>query len=319
MGDYVVITHTDLDGVTSSSLVLKHLRNNYGVTKVDVRFTQPHRLHKLLKTVKSTNVFICDLGVNTNTYNVVVDEVRRLISNGATIYWFDHHIWDDGWVASLRELGVKLYIDNSTCSAGVVVRYLNLNDDVSLALARAACSVDLWLFNDPLGNFLSRYVVCRNDGTWRRYLINKLLDFNGYIDDEIKRCAEKVVVRELKIMEKVLKEVIITDVKGIKLAFTMKLWDDGSTSYIAHYLMSKVNTDVVIVCKESSLSIRSRDLNIRDLAVKLGGGGHPHAAGAPFKLPFIYKLMLYIGIRKPVLKLCSNIISKELEKVLSSR
>lgn len=312
-----VITHTDLDGIASAVLVVKYLRSR-GVGDVKTVLTQPHNLHLILRRLKCGEVYLCDLGINHTTYNSILSEVRRLRDEGTSIYWFDHHIWQSDWIDRLLELGVKLYVDVSTCSAGVVANALKLLDGNSLKLVSATCSNDLWIFNDYLGNFLSRYVVCRSGSKWRKHLINSLSTFDGSLSDEIVRCAEDIMDRDLRVFNSVIKKSVIFDVKGVKIALVMKEWEESSTSYIAHFLMSRVNADIVVVYKEGSLSIRSNDFNVRELAVRLGGGGHSKAAGAPFKTPLLYRLLLALGIKRPALKYCAKVISRELATVLAS-
>ncbi|MEM2757636.1 MAG: DHHA1 domain-containing protein, partial [Sulfolobales archaeon] len=296
-----IVTHTDLDGIASAALVVKYL-NGRGISDVKVSLTQPHNLHKVLKSLKCDELYICDLGVNHLTYHPLINEISRLRNDGTTIYWFDHHIWQGSWITHLLDLGVNLFVDINTCSAGVVSNALKILDDNSLRLVRATCSNDLWVFNDHLGNFLSRYVVCRPGNRWRKELINKLVEFNASLSDEIIKCVESVMDRDLRVFNSVIKNSISFEVNGVKIAIAMKDWEESSTSYIAHFIMSRLNADIVIVFKEGSLSIRSNDLNIRDLAVRLGGGGHAKAAGAPFKTPLFYRLMLALRIRKPVLR-----------------
>jgi len=312
-----VVTHTDLDGVASAALIIKYLSNR-GVGDVKTVLTQPHSLHLILKRLKCDEVYLCDLGINHTTYDSILSEVRRLRGEGASIYWFDHHVWQSAWIDQLLELGVNLYVDVSTCSAGVVANALKLLDENSLKLVSATCSNDLWVFNDYLGNFLSRYVVCRSGNKWRRYLISSLSAFDGSLSDEVLRCAEDVMDRDLRVFNSVIKKSLIFNVGGVKVALVMKEWEESSTSYIAHFLMSRVNADIVVVYREGSISIRSNDFNVRELAVRLGGGGHPKAAGAPFRTPLLYRLLLALGIKKPALKYCAKVVSRELTAVLTA-
>jgi len=303
-GDEVsIVTHTDLDGVASAALIVRYLRSN-GVSDFNVMFSQPHSLHRVLRRVDCRELYITDLGISSGTYDDVIAEIKRLRSGGTVIYWFDHHVWEDAWVSSLRDLGVNLYIDRGTCAAGVVVKVLRISDATSVRLASATCSNDLWLFNDPLGNFLVRYVACREGSRWRRHLVMKLSEFNGILDDEILKCVEEVVDRDLRRFNNVISKAQIIEVNGIRMAFLLKDWEDGLTSYIANYVMSREEVDVAVVCREGSISLRSRWLNVRDLAHKLGGGGHPRAAGASFKVPLLYKILLLLNIRKPLLRYC---------------
>ncbi len=309
-----IVTHTDLDGLTSAALIVKYLKGRKSGDP-GITLTQPHNLHKVLRRLKCDELYICDLGVNHVTYQLLVEEVSRLRSEGTNVYWFDHHVWQGSWIDKMLSLGVNLYVDMNTCAAGVVAKALKVSDFNSLQLARATCSNDLWIFNDYLGNFLSRYVVCKPGNKWRKRLISKLVGFDGLLSDEIVKCAEDVMDRDLKVFNSVVKNLIVFEVNDVKAAIVMKEWEESSTSYIAHFIMSRYNADVVIVYKEGSLSIRSNDLNIRELAVRLGGGGHPKAAGAPFKTPLIYRLLLMLGIRKPVLKYCAKVVLKELTEI----
>jgi oligoribonuclease NrnB/cAMP/cGMP phosphodiesterase (DHH superfamily) len=314
MSGTVIITHTDLDGVASAALILKYLRvRGVDDSKISILLTQPHNLHRVLNKLSCDELFISDLGINHRTYESLLNEVRRLRGEGTKIYWFDHHVWQGSWINELVNLGVNLYLNPNTCSAGVVVSSLGLLDNESQLLANATCSVDLWVFNNYLGNYLSRYVVCRGGNKWRKYLISKLSGFNGGLDDEVLKCVEDVVDRDLRTYGEVLKKVLISVIDGVKVAFVVKEWEESSTSYIAHFIMSRVNADVVVVCKEGSLSIRSNELNIRELAVRLGGGGHPKAAGAPLKLPLLHKLLLRIGLKKYVLKYCAKVVTEAIK------
>jgi len=316
MSGTVIVTHTDLDGVASAALILKYLRvRGVDDSNISIILTQPHNLHKVLSRLSCDELFISDLGINHRTYELLLNEIRRLRSEDTKIYWFDHHVWQGSWINELVNLGVNLYLNPNTCSAGVVVSSLRLLDSESQLLANATCSIDLWVFNNYLGNYLSRYVVCRGGNKWRKYLISKLSGFKGGLDSEILKCVEDVVDRDLRTYSEVLKKVLLSVIDGVKIAYVIKEWEESSTSYIAHFIMSRVNADVVVVCKEGSLSIRSNELNIRELAVRLGGGGHPKAAGAPFKLPLLHKLLLRIGLKKYVLKYCAKVVTEAIRSV----
>lgn len=315
--DIDIVTHTDLDGLSSAALIIKYLRSRKSGDP-RITLTQPHNLHKVLRELRCDELYICDLGINHLTYQSLVKEISRLRDEGTNIYWFDHHVWQGSWIDKLLSLGVNLYVDVNICAAGVVANALKITDDNSLQLVKATCSNDLWIFNNYLGNFLSRYVVCRSGNRWRKHLINKLSGFDGSLSDEIVKCVEEVMDRDLKVFNSVIKNSMVFNVNDVKVAVVMKEWEESSTSYMAHFIMSRHNADIVIVYKEGSLSIRSNDLNIRELAVRLGGGGHPKAAGAPFKTPLIYRLLLMLGIRKPALKYCARVVLKELTKITLS-
>ncbi len=121
-----IITHTDLDGVSSAAIILRVL----GVAPDEARilFAEPYNLHNVLKGVvdginKDDLLVICDLSLNKDTYESIKPMLEALTKREALVEWYDHHVWDEEWVEGIRGAGVKLVIDRSTCAAGVVYKY----------------------------------------------------------------------------------------------------------------------------------------------------------------------------------------------------
>ncbi len=304
--EVVVITHTDLDGLSSAALILKYIGN------VDrFYFAQPHQLYAVLNKVpNSSQVFITDIGVNGPTLPKVIKQLERIISSGGSVKWFDHHVWDDEWIGKIKEVGVELYIDRSTCATGVVAKYLGLKGEDVETLVKATCSIDLWRFDHWLGNFLARYAGYKGGYEWKRYVVMKLSSFSGELDDEIKEVVEKAVSRELKIFSKALEKAVLTKVGNVKLVAYFKGNEEHLTSYIANVLLSRFQADIAVIIRYGSVSFRSRTYNVRELAKALGGGGHPLAAGAPLKPPFYIRLLTLLGIRRFHINWCIKRISE---------
>lgn len=302
----VLITHTDLDGVASGALILKkfgHLDRIY--------FTQPHNLHVRLAGVPNGSaVYITDIGVNKTSFDKIKENVKRVLSSGGEVFWFDHHVWEESWIKELAELGVSLYVDRSTCSAGVVYKYLGV--EASEELVRAACSVDLWLMNDWRGNFLSRYVGYVGGASWKEKALKKLAGFDGTIDSEISDMVEKAITKELKIYDKALKKAKIRECGGVKVVYYLKDQEEHLTSYIANILLSRYEADIAVICRRGSISLRSRTLNVREVALSMGGGGHPRAAGASLKPDLVRRLMYFLGLRSFYAEWCVNKVLKQL-------
>jgi len=304
----LVITHTDLDGVASAAIISRQLG------KVDKYiFTQPHILHKAISAIKCSDeceVYICDLSPNNSNYLEIKEGIRKALSSGARIWWFDHHIWERKWIESLLDMGVRLAIDVTTCSAGVVLKHVGNNDPVSKRLAEATCSLDMWVFNDWLGNFLARYVGFSKSENWRRKVVDRLAS-GHLLDEEVMRVVEDSVDRELKIISEALKKAVVRDVCGHRVAYYYKSVKDHVTSYVAATLMSRYGADVAVICRKGSVSLRSNGrVDVREVAKKLGGGGHPNAAGFSVKPPTLLKVLLFFGIKGPFLKWCMSKVEK---------
>ncbi len=304
----IVITHTDLDGIVSAALVIRYLG---GYDRLYL--TQPHKLHKVLNKVPSRSlVYITDLGINPQTLDEVINHAKRILSNGGQIFWFDHHVWEDEWIKRLVKLGVKLYVDRSTCAAGVVFKNLKIKGKGVEELVRAACSVDLWRFDYWLGNFLSRIVGYKGGSRWKEYVINRLVEFNGTLSEDLLRIVEEQVNRELRVFSKVLRKSGVIVHRGLRIAYYFKNNEEHLTSYIAHLIMSRYCADLALICRRGSVSLRSRGYDVRRVALAMGGGGHPRAAGAPLKPPIILRILSLIRITKPQLKWCVNQVLKHI-------
>ena len=282
-----------------------------------LHFAQPHQLYAVLgKIPNGSEVYITDLGVNPSTLDRVIEQIRRIINSGGKVYWFDHHVWDESWIKTVKDLGVNLFIDRSTCTAGVVAKYLNVSGEGVDVLVKATCSLDLWRFDHWLGNYLGKVVGYKGGSKWKEYIVKKLVNFKGVLDNELLQVVEEEISKELKIMSKVLKKAHVTRHGNLIIAYYFKSDDEHITSYIAHLLMSRFNADIAVICRKGSISLRSKAYNVRELAKVLGGGGHPRAAGAPLRPPLIIRILSFIGIRRPHLEWCITKVKKALDKLL---
>ncbi|MCD6324474.1 MAG: hypothetical protein J7L55_05155, partial [Desulfurococcales archaeon] len=231
------------------------------------------------------------------------------------VRWFDHHIWDSSWIEALRRAGAEVNVDTSTCAAGVVRKYFPVNAEGADDLVSATCSIDLWIFNDWRGNYLTRYVSLKEGGRWREEVARKLKDFKGTLDDEVLRAAEEVVDKELKVYTKVVREVGVLNHGGLKIAYYFKRDDEHATSYIGNLMLSRFNADVAVICRPKSVSLRSRGFNVRELAKVLGGGGHPRASGAKLSSPVMLRLLAWLGFRKPLMSWCVKQVVRAIDEL----
>ncbi len=315
MGERVVVTHTDLDGVAAAAIVV----GTVGEAN-RLMFAQPHQLGAVFaKIPNKAEVYVSDLGINQPTLEKVAKQVERIVGSGGTVKWFDHHRWEKEWVRRLRKAGAEVYVDTSTCGAGVVAKYLPADAEWVKELVSAACSVDLWVFNDWRGNYLAKYVSY--GGTdWKRRAVTKLVGFSG-IDDEVEEIVEKVATKELEILTAAVAKATLVNSDGIRAVAYFKGKDDHHlTSFIASLLMNRFDVDVAIICRTGSVSFRSRRyVDVSKAAKLLGGGGHPRAAGAKLDPPLWRLILSFLGIRGPLFRWCVNIALNALERAASRK
>jgi len=303
----VIITHDDLDGVGAVALYLKG--KGLRPSEVLIGFSKPHQIvEKLRKALKEEPevIAVMDLGLNKD----IVDEVVSIIgSSNAVVEWFDHHVWDEDWVRKLESVNVKLYIDKSTCATGVVAKYLGLNDEFSLKLVGVICAIDLWRWDNPLAPFMYRI------GMWvdgKQESLLKLIAFfaSGKLwDKDFDRIVEEYVNKELRNYKKIDRIVEVIDVDNCRVVLAVKYWDGPPhRSLLAQYLIARYNADIAIILRPwGGVSLRSRTIDVRSIALELGGGGHLRASGAPLSVSWlrrifarIYPRILYGPIKRRV-------------------
>lgn len=310
MGERVIVTHTDLDGVAAAAIVVGT------VGEADrIMFAQPHQLGAVFAKIPNrAEVYVSDLGINEPVLEKVMEQIERIVSSGGSVKWFDHHRWEREWIQALRNTGAEVFVDTGTCGAGVVAKYLPSDSEWVKELVSAACSVDLWIFNDWRGNYLAKYVGY-GGADWKRRAVAKLVGFSG-IDDEIEEVVEKVISKELEVLTSAVSKAVIVERGGIKAVAYFKGKDEHHlTSFIASLLMNRFDVDVAIICRRGSLSFRSRRfVDVSKAAKLLGGGGHPRAAGAKLNPPLWRLVLSFLGITGPLFRWCVNVALDALER-----
>jgi oligoribonuclease NrnB/cAMP/cGMP phosphodiesterase (DHH superfamily) len=305
-----MIVHNDLDGTVSAAVYARIVK----ALPSTVIFTEPNQLGNILHKIDKnfSTIIIADLGINEGTIKTIVKELRKLTSSGIKIEWYDHHIWKEEWKKTLMSIGVEINHDITTCGAGVIykTKYKN-KDEISEALVRADCSVDLWLHNDVLGEKLRRIVELDKSFEWKNYLIKKF--FKGILwDTEFEKKLEDIMNEELKNYNNILKNVKVIQYDNKRIAIAYRWKGRPDISYGAQYIMSRTDSIIFISANGKYVSFRSNNYIVRDYAVKLGGGGHLKAAGAPLKVPIIYRILIKLGWKSPFF----NYIIKKIDPII---
>jgi len=305
----VIVTHVDLDGVGSAAIYT--ILRGLDLRDVDVVFTVPRSLPKVLRDVTSKqgveNVVVTDLGLNRSNFKEIMEIVRGSVAR--KIVWFDHHVWDDEWLSELSKV-VDLYVDRSTCAAGVVLKYLHdkrVDDSMEKELREFAdivCGVDLWKFHRWECNYLYRYISFMASNDLLMDALRKIVEvlrskrLREFISRECNDVAEIVVSKELETIRKVFTHVKVVDFGGVKLCVYVKDRRDRmvSTSLIGNALVHRGLCDIAAIARQdiATLSLRSYRCDVRTIAVALGGGGHPRAAGAHLSSSPIKRTLLML-------------------------
>jgi len=297
MNHLIIITHTDLDGAGGAAAYLRLAGRN--LSDATVIFSEPYELHEVLESLvenvdSDDKLVIIDLGPNKENYDAIVRLAKEFIKKKVEMEWYDHHIWEDNGDV-LKNIGVKMFIDRGTCAAGVVAKYASkvydkVIDDFLNELVKAVCAADLWKWDHHMAPKLFRVIGSekgsQND-KWKLNVIEKFL--NGKLwDEELQEKLESYVNKELKGYDKVLKTLYLKRFKGLTIVSVVKSRGPPSNSLIGALLLSRFDADIAIIGRENgAMSLRSRSFDVQKVASLLGGGGHPRAAGAKVKIPFI--------------------------------
>ncbi|WP_440060312.1 DHH family phosphoesterase [Thermogladius sp. 4427co] len=285
---YAIITHTDIDGVAGGGLYAYY--DSEWPTLV--YFTEPYRLSQLISSESGKlrnvgKIVIIDLGINPETYGGLLESISRLVKHGVVIEWFDHHLWEDKWMRDIRGLGVRLFLDTSTCATGVVYKYAsrrNTENPLFPELVQGVCAGDLWLFDHWRGGWYLRLIKRRDSDSWRLKVMKEI--FKGRIwTESFTNRVERVFDEELKAYSTI-SPVAIREKGGVRLVASYDR-DEIENSFLAAFLMSRYSAQVaVIVSKDGKVSLRSRGIDVRRIALELGGGGHMYASGFKIEIPW---------------------------------
>lgn len=293
--EYAIITHTDIDGVAGAALYIYKT----GLSPSKVLFAEPFNLVDVLKSAElvEEKVVIIDLGINPPTLSELVDELREITRRGVAVEWYDHHVWNDEWETLVKNLGVKLHVDTSTCGTGVVAKYsprlTEVNEVFLNELMNGVCGADLWKFDHWLSPWLHRLVPRHGGDSWRIHLLNTLSkgvlwndDFTNYVSNRIDW--------ELKAYSEFISNVRVAEACGLKIAYIYE--PRVNSSLAASIILGRSRADIaVVVSSDGKLSFRSENFDVRSLAVKLGGGGHVHASGAKIRIPITTRLKSFFN------------------------
>ncbi|MFB6169696.1 MAG: DHH family phosphoesterase [Haloarculaceae archaeon] len=281
--DVVVVADPDADGLACVALV-RAARGAGALVPAG-----PHELAEAIDYLTTyaepdAEIFVCDLCPDGDDD---VDGLEDLTERASTVHWFDHHQWDDTLAALVEDAGVDLVVGDSDeeCTADVALRSLDADFPAHLAeLAAVTRDHDLWIREDSRSDDLADYAH------WA--------DAEEYVEtvrehgpDLPAEAAEFVAERRVE------KEALVKRAVARGQLQEVGEWTVGVTygrcsqNEVAEAMREQGADASVVVKPAGSVSIRGTDAfdMCHRVAGRLGGGGHPKAAGCK---PDIYDDML---------------------------
>ena len=315
-----LVVHGDLDGLAAAAIYIVLS----GSREYEVRFAEPTTLHRELGRVKAgagDRVVIADLGVNRPNLGRLEEVLRVIRSRGASIEWYDHHVWDEAWLERLGSYA-RIVVDTSTCGAGVVYSYapFRKRDGRFERLVEAVCAADLWRFDRWEAPWLYRYAAYRGDRGWSLHVLEKFVAYlsgvlEELVDDEVGDVVAAVAEREVEEVSQLLRDMVRVRVGGIELGFALRRGSVPESSILGAAMLGRGVDIAVVLNRGRSISFRSARCNVRELAAALGGGGHPRAAGAPAPLAPLLRLLVLVGLGRAALSVVVRRVTSVLREL----
>ena len=273
----------DLDGWSSSAIVSVKHKND------EIEF-YGYNYENGIKLVKGYDiVYMVDCSTTS-------ENMKFLIENNKKFIWIDHHakkIWDTykllgSDIEGIRDTGNN----NSACV--LTWKYLYPKKPVPTILKYIE-DVDLWKWKmkqtDEITTSLD--LDCKKD----REMLKKFLDekvWNSVINIIIENGKKYVNMRTQQIKE-IMENVIVVNWIGYRTAVINTPIHKSHTGDAI--LRKNIEIDIVLIWSFGkntvNCSLRSRDINVSEIADKYGGGGHRLASGFRCNLKLIRQIIRY--------------------------
>lgn len=301
MGLYNITHAVDIDGMSSAAFLVRYrgmpLENIIFSNYNESRFARMERTVSELRPSGSL-IVLSDLNVNAPMLHRYVKMLSHLRRMGNKIVWLDHHPWGDAPVKAISPL-CDLIVEGENrerCGAELVYKFLCERDRFGDRLADFAHTADfarpfksmaqgrriirfsqvIKYFNvlgqDRGDSMLRRVVSCLATGDYSsKFIALAQGRYNG------------IMTRKT---QELLGSTRMFRAGGISVAVGFSSKISGSMGCSA--MMEKFRPDMALYVDydplEFSGNIRSTEgVDCSILARKLGGGGHPHAAGFSIK------------------------------------
>jgi single-stranded-DNA-specific exonuclease len=306
----ISISHRkDADGICSGALT-SHL------TGGKIYLTDYGDMVETLSTVgKADNYYISDLGLNKNTFDGFLEQVRRLSAHGK-VHYFDHHPISDEFRAKLAATGMEIVHSTEECASVLVFRHYEEKFRESPQMKIAACSGAITDYMDLqpyakkiIASFDRQFLLY--EATVLAFMIASVGRGSEDANSQVVTIAEEIAAGKLPHEIEGASDyaqgyvsrsaALISSAKkfGKKIDGNLAymITKESSTGNVANFLVGAFDVPVGVAIREEEpgfyeISLRSIEESRHDLgkimgriSVKLNasGGGHPHASGARIK------------------------------------
>ncbi|MGC8676483.1 MAG: hypothetical protein ACP5T3_03150 [Candidatus Micrarchaeia archaeon] len=252
-------------------------------------------MHRL-RAMRCSALFVTDLSVNVSEIGEWRESISRLKSQGAVVFWMDHHAWPNRALALARSCDIAEFGENARyCAAEIVAKEFGMSGRFVRKLLGIVHVSDFAL--EPRS--AAEAGIVRTYGLAIAYA-------NTFAPEKLERLLRRLAkeISEGKIasayaaktarifesksnteIEKAISNIYETDNMAISFSSSSVFQDD-----LFGQLFKISGKDIVVNvdCDKAKASMRSARSDIAPLAMAMGGGGHPHAAG--FRISSAYNI-----------------------------
>jgi len=305
----------DIDGLASAAVVKRFLIYHEKVESTTLNLVPVNyddfrrKLAKVAgKAIPGDRVWIVDMNVDeewlvSRLFNPsVLASLEKMAKKQCEIVWFDHHVWTEDVTAKVRPFVSVFQVDSGAPSACHLIKEKFLSDDkIAEGLSALADETDrfMWLraqeekkidWSQPhwlwylISESVTRKLVSQ------RWIIDRMVEAGMSWDSALQDIALKVKARNDEGLSRVLQKTEVRDIGGLKASVTPVYSPSCKASLLGLHVYFSTNADLcVMLFPNGVISIRSAKGLARNLALKLGGGGHQKAAGA--QMPLLNRIL----------------------------
>lgn len=300
----IIISHDDLDGVVSAYCMSNFLKDRGESVRVEFYSYQgmERNLERVIQEKKYDEVYLLDLSLSPKSCIFGIVEKFR---DSMDFFWFDHHASSD--ISRKDIFHFAIVETKNSCAAELVLEYTGGEKPLEKYLAKLAHDRDFWNLDDKDSIWINDVLeeIGPNE-LFMKFSEGNSSETNWVKENEYFVNAYTMGVEKKKKSIALAERTLVTATthKSKIASHNSDLWGivfcRGYASDVAHVIMEKYSLDAVALVDltkfDNPLGVSFRtnrdDIDVSEIAERLGGGGHKKAAGAHVPLKELSRLLL---------------------------
>lgn len=293
-----VITHLDADGYSSAALLAAATGEDIVVQPVGYHgaYGLEDALDDVRRVPEADQLYITDMNPDEDRIVSLVDGIIN--DEGIPVTWYDHHQWDSNRRHHIEAAGVDLVVDTEECTASLLERELDYDFSPEVQdLAACTRDIDLWIREDDRSPRLNVFATIAEPEEYIETVLEHGADLPPDAASRVDERLERNEALERAAVERADVHSVGHGERAVSVAITYVR--GGRSSEIGNHLAEVEGYDVAIIQKPHggvgiySHSNRKSFARCHEVAGKLGGGGHPTAAGCEVPIDTFRELARY--------------------------